>query len=201
MRPTTLILSFLISIVAMSETSRSDEYTFQLDTIPDDVTSFSIIQSNLTLTINNPVSATGLIDADDPGGANRGLTFDFQGAGTDDMSAVDFSFDRDTTITGYSISVSSNGYNDNTYTMSFGTEAGLSTALNDHTLPTPIDLASGQNLTISESTGSNFGQGSFIISSITVEAVPEPTAFLFLAMGGLALSSRRKRKLGSLLIR
>jgi hypothetical protein len=186
------IYSCLISIIVLSAKTHADVVTFTLDTIPDDVASFSITESGLTMLMMNPVSETGFIDADDPGGS-RGFTFDFFQTGSDDMSAVDVSFDAKVKVIGYSVSVATTGYASGFYTVAFKNVSGLDTSVGDYNLQTPIPLFSGQAMTIEESTLRDFGAGYFIMSSITVDVVPEPSTFFFLAAGGIAFAFRRKR--------
>ena len=196
MKLRTLIFTCLTALLVLSEQTHADIVTFEFDNIPNGETSWTITESGLTLSMSNAVSAGGVIAAaDGDGGASaaRGLTFDFMGSGNPDMSALDISFDDDVMITGYNVSISDTDFANGTYTVSFGTVTGQSTAAGSHGFQPFIDLSSGEALTIADSSGGDFARGYFIISSLTVQVIPEPSAFLFLAVGGLALVSRRKR--------
>ncbi len=201
MKLRTLIFSCLTSVLVLETQSRADIVTFQFDTIPNAVTSFSIPDpaTGLTISLLNAkeefsTAVTTISNRDgNTAAANRGLTFDFNSAGFINMRSVDFSFDDDVMVLGYNVSISSNDWNNGSHTVAFGSLTGQSTGLGDHTFGTPIDLTSGTALSIAEN--SEFVSGYFIISSITVsvQSVPEPCGFLFLSIGGIALASRRKR--------
>ena len=197
MKLRTLIYSGLIAILVLSSQSRADIVTFEFDTIPNDVASFDIldVDTGLTLSLRNarpefsPPEFDNISNWD---GANVGLTFDFNSDGFVNMRSIDISFDENVAILGYSISVSTVDWNNGSHTVAFGSVTGLSTSLGDHSLVPPIDLLSGEAMSIAEN--AEFVGGYFIISSLSVEYVPEPSAMLLLSMvGGLVLTSRRKR--------
>jgi hypothetical protein len=194
MKLRTLIFSCLTAILVLSEQTQADIITFEFDSIPNGETSWMITESGLTLLMLNAVSTGGIIAAADGDGgaaAARGLTFDFMGSQNPDMSAIDISFDDEVMIVGYDVSVSDTDFANGTYTVSFGSVTDQSTAVGSYGFQPSIDLASGEALTIADTSGTDFGRGYFIISSLTVQTIPEPSAFILLAMGGLALVSRR----------
>ena len=167
----------------------ADVFTFNFDSIPSGLTNHTITESSLTMSLFNPLGAgDNLIDVFGDG-TTGGLTFDLQGGDFVDMYSLDVSFDDDVKITGYSIAPTGSA----NFTFSFGSDAGNSAVAGDHVLD--IDLASGEALTILESTGANMAGGLSVIASITVEtaAIPEPTGLIVLALGGIAVASRRRK--------
>ena len=190
-----LIFSCLAGMMLFSAQSRADIVTFTLDTIPDGVPSYSVDSSFATLNLFGASNAqAGNNIANRTFSGTRGLTFDSPSNGVSDMYAINTSYDRDVTITGYTVAGSSGNFDGGVVTFTFGGTSGLSASNGTKTLETPIFLAAGNTLNISESSGSDPTAGGAVITSITVEAIPEPASFAFLGLGGLALASRRRRR-------
>ena len=201
----TLIYSVLMAIMVLSSQSLADIVTFEFDTIPDDSTEFSITDSGTGLTLlmsnaTNEGTAENIIGNRDGDGvnANRGLTFDLSTNPLPNMNSIGVSFDENVTIVGYDILFSSGQYvggNHLRFTVDMGPNiTGLASGPGpgSYELQSPLGLLSGQAMTIAED--QELGNGYFILSSLRVEYVPEPSALLLLSMvGGLVAGSRRKR--------
>ena len=189
-----LMLLCLTAMMLFSAKAHAEIVVFTLDTIPDGVEEYSVNSSFATLNLFGASNVeVGNNIANKTFSGPRGLTFDSASIGVQDMFAINTSYDRDVTITGYTVAGSAGSFSTGGVTFSFGLTSGLSASDGTKTLGTPIFLAAGDVLNISESSGSTNGNGRAVITSITVEAVPEPSAFATFGLIGLVLGSRRKR--------
>ena len=189
-----LLFSSLVGIAMLSAQAQAENITFTLD-IPDSQASFGIKESFLTMTMFAPqTNDNNNTIANRDRNMNKGLTFDFTDATVSNMFGLNMSFDKNVSILSYNVSVSSGEFASGTHTFTWGATAGQTAAAGNHVFATPIDLASGNALTLTDTSLSGAAAGYAIISSITVEAVPEPSALALLGLGGLGLVTRRRRR-------